>query len=188
MWGPQNINSYNKNVFVSPIQAKTTYFYKLVHNYHVTLFTSLSPTLSFILPNSSHSLFSTMEDGDWVLVRSPSQKDLWNPSSPNAADNEPSRPLKLTFSAPAKYWTDAIPIGNGRLGAMVWGGVQTELLQLNGKSVNLSFFFLFSVPIFQIFSLFLSKCEINVILHGSKQFNDRLEGSFLLPFVARNFN
>ena len=103
-----------------------------------------------------------MEDGDWVLVRGPSQKDLWNPSSPN----EPSRPLKLTFSAPAKYWTDAIPIGNGRLGAMVWGGVQTELLQLNGKSINQPFFVFFSLPIFKFSCcLFLSKCEINVILH-----------------------
>jgi alpha-L-fucosidase 2 len=46
--------------------------------------------------------------------------------------------LKVTFSGPAKYWTDAIPIGNGRLGAMVWGGVQNEVLQLNGKSINQS--------------------------------------------------
>lgn len=77
-----------------------------------------------------------MEDGDWVLVRAPSQKHLWKPSLPNADDldgDEPSRPLKVTFSSPAKYWTDAIPIGNGRLGAMVWGGVHTDVLQLNGK-------------------------------------------------------
>lgn len=72
-----------------------------------------------------------MEDGDWVLVRAPSPKLLWKPSLPNA--DEPSRPLKVTFSTPAKYWTDAIPIGNGSLGAMVWGGVHTDVLQLNGK-------------------------------------------------------
>ncbi|KAK3412319.1 hypothetical protein EUGRSUZ_I01092 [Eucalyptus grandis] len=40
-------------------------------------------------------------------------------------------PLKVTFGGPAKYFTDAAPIGNGRLGAMVWGGVASELLQLN---------------------------------------------------------
>ena len=45
---------------------------------------------------------------------------------------ESSDPLKLTFNGSAKHWTDAIPIGNGRLGAMVWGGVDTEILQLNG--------------------------------------------------------
>ncbi|CAK8573886.1 unnamed protein product [Lathyrus sativus] len=74
-----------------------------------------------------------MTDGDWVLVRAPSLKHMWKPSLPNAddLDEEPSRPLKVTFSSPAKYWTDAIPIGNGRLGAMVWGGVHTDVLQLN---------------------------------------------------------
>ncbi|PNX95977.1 alpha-L-fucosidase 2-like protein, partial [Trifolium pratense] len=71
-----------------------------------------------------------MEDGKWVLVCGSSQKDLWKPSLPNA-DDEPSRPLKVAFSEPAEYWTDAIPIGNGRLGAMIWGGVQSEALQLN---------------------------------------------------------
>lgn len=40
--------------------------------------------------------------------------------------------LKVEFYRPADYWTDALPVGNGRLGAMVWGGVQQELLQLNG--------------------------------------------------------
>ena len=58
---------------------------------------------------------------------------LWNPS---LEDTESSKPLKLTFSGPAKHWTDAIPIGNGRLGAMVWGGVKEETLQLNGKQSN----------------------------------------------------
>ncbi|GLT47341.1 hypothetical protein SLA2020_210460 [Shorea laevis] len=45
--------------------------------------------------------------------------------------SESSKPLKITFNGPAEYWTDALPIGNGRLGAMVWGGVASELLQLN---------------------------------------------------------
>lgn len=70
-----------------------------------------------------------MEDGDWVLVRPPAEKDLWTPSLVKEEDS--SRPLKITFSGPAKHWTDAIPIGNGRLGAMVWGGVASETLQLN---------------------------------------------------------
>ncbi|XP_028780557.1 alpha-L-fucosidase 2-like [Neltuma alba] len=72
-----------------------------------------------------------MEDAEWVLVQRPPQKDWWNPTSLGDAQDEPSRPLKLTFSGPASHWTDAIPIGNGRLGAMVWGGVASEVLQLN---------------------------------------------------------
>ena len=38
---------------------------------------------------------------------------------------------KLWYKQPAKVWTEALPVGNGRLGAMVFGGVQNELLQLN---------------------------------------------------------
>ena len=39
--------------------------------------------------------------------------------------------LKLWYSKPAKLWTEALPLGNGRLGAMVFGGVGQELIQLN---------------------------------------------------------
>jgi len=39
--------------------------------------------------------------------------------------------LKLWYSKPAQEWTDALPVGNGRLGAMVFGTVETEQLQLN---------------------------------------------------------
>ena len=39
--------------------------------------------------------------------------------------------LKLWYKKPAKVWTDALPVGNGRLGAMVFGGVSQELIQLN---------------------------------------------------------
>ncbi len=37
----------------------------------------------------------------------------------------------LWYTAPAVEWTEALPIGNGRLGAMVFGGVNQERLQLN---------------------------------------------------------
>ncbi|MFC4210253.1 glycoside hydrolase N-terminal domain-containing protein [Pedobacter lithocola] len=38
---------------------------------------------------------------------------------------------QLWYAKPAVQWTEALPIGNGRLGAMVFGGVDEELLQLN---------------------------------------------------------
>ncbi|MGA0544213.1 glycoside hydrolase family 95 protein [Brevundimonas sp. VNH65] len=47
---------------------------------------------------------------------------------PAAAD---PNALKLWYRAPAEAWTEALPIGNGRLGAMVFGGVARERLQLN---------------------------------------------------------
>ena len=38
-------------------------------------------------------------------------------------------------NAPAKIWSEAYPIGNGRFGAMVFGGVREEHLQLNDITV-----------------------------------------------------
>jgi alpha-L-fucosidase 2 len=40
-------------------------------------------------------------------------------------------PLTLWYRGPAIKWTEALPIGNGRLGAMIFGGVEEERLQLN---------------------------------------------------------
>ena len=42
---------------------------------------------------------------------------------------------KLWFKSPAKNWNEALPVGNGRLGAMVFGGIEKERLQLNEESV-----------------------------------------------------
>ena len=39
--------------------------------------------------------------------------------------------LSLDYEAPAATWNEALPLGNGRLGAMVFGGPGAELLQLN---------------------------------------------------------
>ncbi|MHC4322823.1 MAG: glycoside hydrolase family 95 protein [Planctomycetota bacterium] len=39
--------------------------------------------------------------------------------------------LKLWYNKPAQKWTEALPVGNGRIGAMLYGTIQTERLQLN---------------------------------------------------------
>jgi alpha-L-fucosidase 2 len=39
--------------------------------------------------------------------------------------------LRLEYARAARQWVEALPIGNGRLGAMVFGGVGVERLQLN---------------------------------------------------------
>ncbi|OLY90680.1 alpha-L-fucosidase 2 [Cnuella takakiae] len=44
-------------------------------------------------------------------------------------------PLKLWYTQPAAAWTEALPVGNGRLGAMVFGGVENELIQLNESTL-----------------------------------------------------
>ncbi|MCF0071180.1 glycoside hydrolase family 95 protein [Dyadobacter sp. CY261] len=44
--------------------------------------------------------------------------------------------LKLWYKKPAgKTWTDALPVGNGRLGAMVYGNPEKEVLKLNESTV-----------------------------------------------------
>lgn len=43
--------------------------------------------------------------------------------------------LSLWYNKPAQKWTEALPVGNGRLGGMVFGGVQEERIQLNEESV-----------------------------------------------------
>lgn len=50
-----------------------------------------------------------------------------------AAQTRPtaSNDLTLWYREPAIEWTEALPLGNGRLGAMVFGGVARERLQLN---------------------------------------------------------
>lgn len=51
------------------------------------------------------------------------------------APQQPTDDLKLWFSHPAANWNEALPVGNGRLGAMVFGGVNQERLQLNEETV-----------------------------------------------------
>src|SRR5437879_3032447 len=42
-----------------------------------------------------------------------------------------NNPLKLWYRQPAEQWLEALPVGNGRLGAMIHGGITEEVLQLN---------------------------------------------------------
>ncbi|MFD0692663.1 glycoside hydrolase N-terminal domain-containing protein [Paenibacillus sp. GCM10027628] len=39
--------------------------------------------------------------------------------------------MHIQFHSPAVYWTEALPVGNGRLGAMVFGGIEKERIALN---------------------------------------------------------
>ena len=43
--------------------------------------------------------------------------------------------MVLWYDEPAKRWTDANPIGNGRFGAMIFGRTDKELIQLNEDTI-----------------------------------------------------
>ncbi|HLO83341.1 MAG TPA: glycoside hydrolase family 95 protein, partial [Chitinophagaceae bacterium] len=47
----------------------------------------------------------------------------------NAQDN------LLWYTSPAKQWNNALPLGNGRMGAMVFGDPNRERIQLNEESL-----------------------------------------------------
>ncbi len=45
------------------------------------------------------------------------------------------KPYVLWYNKPAKDWNEALPIGNGRIGAMIFGRPCTELIQLNEQTL-----------------------------------------------------
>lgn len=55
----------------------------------------------------------------------------FQPPPPKAGSNH----LTLWYKQPAKVWDEALPVGNGRLGAMVFGGPMDERIQLNEESI-----------------------------------------------------
>lgn len=56
-------------------------------------------------------------------------------SCKNDEEKSIDRSSIMWFDTPAKEWNNALPVGNGRLGAMVFGGGASERLQLNEESV-----------------------------------------------------
>lgn len=51
------------------------------------------------------------------------------------AETQSERSLTLHYRQSAKVWNEALPIGNGRLGAMVFGGTESERVALNEDSI-----------------------------------------------------
>ena len=49
---------------------------------------------------------------------------------PPAETVPPSQRYVLQYRSPAASWTEALPVGNGKLGAMVYGGVAVSYTHL----------------------------------------------------------
>ena len=45
-----------------------------------------------------------------------------------------AEPRRLWYDKAASHWLEALPIGNSSLGAMVYGGADTEQIQLNEET------------------------------------------------------
>jgi len=46
-----------------------------------------------------------------------------------------SQDLKLWYNKPASKWVEALPIGNGRIGAMIFGGIENDRIQFNEETL-----------------------------------------------------
>ncbi|HUU94105.1 MAG TPA: glycoside hydrolase family 95 protein [Phycisphaerae bacterium] len=59
-----------------------------------------------------------------------------NRTIPEITNDQPlTSELTLWYTEPASEWVEALPVGNGRLGAMVFGGIEQERLQLNEETI-----------------------------------------------------
>ncbi len=52
-----------------------------------------------------------------------------------SSEKEPDPSLVLWFDKPASEWTEALPLGNGRIGAMVYGKTENEVIQFNEETL-----------------------------------------------------
>ncbi len=68
--------------------------------------------------------FQTLLAGGFIFFTA-----LFSPTTGRAGASDSS--LSLWYRQPATNWLEALPVGNGRLGAMVFGGVTNERIQLN---------------------------------------------------------
>jgi alpha-L-fucosidase 2 len=64
---------------------------------------------------------------------------MWGAEGPSSSELRNKRmgknPLILWYPQPASQWVQALPVGNGRLGAMVFGGTAQERLQFNEETL-----------------------------------------------------
>ena len=56
-------------------------------------------------------------------------------SCDSAGEKDVKPSLKLWYDKPASEWEEALPLGNGRLGVMVFGHTSNERIQLNDDSM-----------------------------------------------------
>lgn len=61
--------------------------------------------------------------------------ELHVPTSIEADSSRPANALTLWYRQPAREWLESLPLGNGRLGATVFGGVDHERIQLNENTI-----------------------------------------------------
>ena len=85
-----------------------------------------SPAPTVVAPGRRTFLETVLAAGALPLLRG-----RLRAQGPEAA----APPLQLTYARAARQWVEALPLGNGRMGAMVFGGINAERLQLNDDTL-----------------------------------------------------
>lgn len=82
---------------------------------------------------------SWTNERDWkdrqAAAREEGRAELAGGSGAKGGTGRHGRPLRLWYAAPADRWEEALPIGNGRLGTMVYGSTGLETIRLNEDSL-----------------------------------------------------
>ena len=108
---------------------------------------------------------------------------------------------RLWYHRPAAYWEEALPLGNGRLGAMVSGSVATDTLQLNedtfwGQSPNRNYNSQAKSVLSQVQQYIFNKDYVNAqklaipnwMSKGSHGAQYQAAGCVLVGFPGQRFN
>jgi alpha-L-fucosidase 2 len=67
----------------------------------------------------------------FCLIMSGCATDPAGRAGQSRLDTEDWTGMKLWYQQPAQQWAESLPVGNGRLGAMIFGGTENERLQFN---------------------------------------------------------
>jgi alpha-L-fucosidase 2 len=98
----------------------------------------------------------------------------------NSVEDE-SKALKLWYNNPASQWLEALPMGNGRLGGMVFGGPSKEHIQFNEDSLWTGIPRDYANP-----TAFESLSEIrNLLFEGRQQDAHKLGGETFMSIPLR---
>jgi alpha-L-fucosidase 2 len=115
--------------------ARVTIYNRALKSTEIADLAADSTHKSHALPGTVADWFFTGKNtGEWISDAPGALRlrDRPDPARLTGQAPPPANPAQvLWYRKPARCWVEAMPLGNGRLGAMVFGGVEEERIQLN---------------------------------------------------------
>ena len=91
--------------------------------------------------------------------------------------------LKLSYLQPASDFTEALPLGNGKMGAMVFGGIEEELIQLNEDTLWAGMPGKYDVPEAKTALPMIREALFNEDYHKANELCKKLQGPFSQAYM-----